>query len=144
MNKKICAPSEIPGHPPSLIRVFAVRMKNLWVFELVPKKRTAKTLIRLGGCPGWSESSLGAQILCWFCRASTQIKRFYNAIISIDHHSAVSVLIISFMLLQPLHAYAHRHILVQINRLVQITLLVQMSKRVNLPRYWHFESKNKI
>ena len=23
--------------------------------------RTAKTLIRLGGCPGWSESSLGAQ-----------------------------------------------------------------------------------
>ena len=25
--------------------------------------RTAKTLIRLGGCPGWSESSLGAQII---------------------------------------------------------------------------------
>ena len=25
--------------------------------------RTAKTLIRLGGCPGWSESSLGALIL---------------------------------------------------------------------------------
>ena len=29
--------------------------------------RTAKTLIRLGGCPGWSESSMGAQSLCWFC-----------------------------------------------------------------------------
>ena len=31
--------------------------------------RTAKTLIRLGGCPGWSESSLGAQaillVLLW-------------------------------------------------------------------------------
>ena len=26
----------------------------------LPFKRTAKTLIRLGGCPGWSESSLGA------------------------------------------------------------------------------------
>ena len=26
----------------------------------VPTERTAKTLIRLGGCPGWSESSLGA------------------------------------------------------------------------------------
>ena len=25
--------------------------------------RTAKTLIRLGGCPGWSESSLGAQVI---------------------------------------------------------------------------------
>ena len=26
-------------------------------------KRTAKTLIRLGGCPGWSESSLGAHAI---------------------------------------------------------------------------------
>ena len=29
--------------------------------------RTAKTQIRLGKCAGWSESSLGAQSLCWFC-----------------------------------------------------------------------------
>ena len=32
-------------------------------------KRTTKTLIRLGGCPGWSESSLGAHgilfVLSW-------------------------------------------------------------------------------
>ena len=37
--------------------------------------RTAKTLIRLGGCSGWSESSLGAQSLCWFlsCRGSDNI-----------------------------------------------------------------------
>ena len=28
--------------------------------------RTAKTLIRLGRCPGWSESSLGAQPFCFF------------------------------------------------------------------------------
>ena len=26
----------------------------------------AKTLIRLDGCPGWSESSLGTQSFCWF------------------------------------------------------------------------------
>ena len=33
--------------------------------------RTAKTLIRLGGCPGWSESSLGAVILLVLsCRGS--------------------------------------------------------------------------
>ena len=34
--------------------------------------RTAKILSRLGGCPGWSESSLGAHSLCWFlsCRGS--------------------------------------------------------------------------
>ena len=32
---------------------------------LLPIERTAKTLIRLGRCPGWSESSLGAQsFLC--------------------------------------------------------------------------------
>ena len=36
--------------------------------------RTAKTLIRLGGCPGWSESSLGAQPLCWFCHEAAQIR----------------------------------------------------------------------
>ena len=35
--------------------------------------RTAKTLIRLGGCPGWSESSLGAQLLCWFCNEVAQM-----------------------------------------------------------------------
>ena len=35
--------------------------------------RTAKTLIRLGGCPGWSESSLGAQSFCWFCHEAAHI-----------------------------------------------------------------------
>ena len=29
--------------------------------------RTAKALIRLGKCPGWSESLLGTQSFCWFC-----------------------------------------------------------------------------
>ena len=35
--------------------------------------QTAKTLIRLGGCPGWSESSLGTQPFCWFCHVVAQI-----------------------------------------------------------------------
>ena len=51
--------------------VFAVRMKKAWVLR--PIERTAKTLIRLGGCPGWSESSLGAQSLCWFCHVAALI-----------------------------------------------------------------------
>ena len=29
----------------------------------LPIERTVKTLIRLGGCPGWSESSLGAKVI---------------------------------------------------------------------------------
>ena len=52
-NKMACAPSEDsdqPGHPPSLIGVFAVRMKKAWVlnYPLSAQRR----LIRLGGCPG--------------------------------------------------------------------------------------------
>ena len=42
----------------------------------------AKTLIRLGGCPGWSESSLGAQSLCWFCHEAAQfaVKKYCRAV----------------------------------------------------------------
>ena len=39
--------------------IFAVRMKKDWVLSY-PLSAQRK-LIRLGGCPGWSESSLGAQ-----------------------------------------------------------------------------------
>ena len=63
-NKMAFAPSEDsdqPGHPPSLISVFAVRMKQAWVlsYPLSSQRR----LIRLGRCSGWSESLLGAVIL---------------------------------------------------------------------------------
>ena len=43
-NKMACAPSEDSdqlGHPPSLIRVFAVRMKKPWVLR--PKKKKKNT-----------------------------------------------------------------------------------------------------
>ena len=58
-------------HPPSLIRVFEVCMKKPWVlsYPLSAQRR----LIRLGGCPGWSESSLGAHSFCWFCHVSANI-----------------------------------------------------------------------
>ena len=62
-----CAPSEDsdqPEHPSSLIRVFTVRMKKARVlsYPLSAQQR----LIRLGGCPGCSESSLGAQSFVGF------------------------------------------------------------------------------
>ena len=65
-----CAPSEDsdqPGHPPSLIRDFAVRS----IGSLGPKLSSCgqRRLIRSGGCAGWSESSLGAHaillVLSW-------------------------------------------------------------------------------
>ena len=52
-NKMACAPSEDsdqPGHPPSLIRVFAVRMKKALVLSY-PLSAQLR-LIRLDGCPG--------------------------------------------------------------------------------------------
>ena len=68
-NKVACAPAKTdqPGHPPSLIRVFAVRMKKPLVISnpLGAQRR----LTRLGGCPGWSEPALGAHatllVLSW-------------------------------------------------------------------------------
>ena len=59
-NKMICAPSEDsdqPGHPPSLIRVFAVRSIGSWGPNV--SSCGQPRLIRLCGRPGWSESSLG-------------------------------------------------------------------------------------
>ena len=71
-NQMACAPSKDQrGHPPSLIRVFAVRMKKAWVlsYPLSAQRR----LIRLDGCLGWSESLLGAQSFCWFCHEAAQM-----------------------------------------------------------------------
>ena len=65
-----CAPSEDsdqPGHPPSLIRVFAVRS----VGSKGPNVSSCGQR-RLGGCPGWSESSLSAHSFCWFCHVAAR------------------------------------------------------------------------
>ena len=73
-NKMACSPSEDPdqpGHPTSQIKVFAVRLKKAWVLSYPLSAQWR--LIRLGGCPGWSESSLGIQSFCWFCHAAAQI-----------------------------------------------------------------------
>ena len=43
--------------------------------------RPAKTQIRLGGCPGWSEYLLGTQSLCWFCHVTAQVWWFLPCII---------------------------------------------------------------
>ena len=52
-----CTSSKDLPHP-CVIRAFAVRRKTLWIqgHLQVP----VKTLIRLHGCAGWSESSLGS------------------------------------------------------------------------------------
>ena len=49
------------GHPPSLISLRCRHENTLGPW--LPIEHTAKALIRLGGCPGRSESSLGANVI---------------------------------------------------------------------------------
>ena len=51
--------------------VFAVRMKKALVLSYPLSVQWR--LIRLGGCPDWSESSLGAHLFCWFCHVANQM-----------------------------------------------------------------------
>ena len=46
-------------------------MKKAWVLSY-PLSAQRK-LVRLGGCPGWSESLLGAHSSCCFCRVAAHI-----------------------------------------------------------------------
>ena len=73
-NKVACAPSEDsdqPGHPPSLIRVFAVPMKRAWVFSypmsaqrrLWSDRADARADLNLR----WAHRSF-----CWFCHEAAQ------------------------------------------------------------------------
>ena len=58
-NKMICAPSEDSDQPNQSLR--CPHEESVGPQLLI--ERTAKTLIRLGGCPGWSESLPGAQVI---------------------------------------------------------------------------------
>ena len=86
-TKWLCALQRLP----SLIRIFAVPMKKAWVLSY--PMSTQRRLIRLGECPGWSESSLGTYSLCWFCHVVAQMYVYGNIsdkrILSLDLDSAV-------------------------------------------------------
>ena len=63
-NKMTCVPSkdsDKPGHLPSPITAFRCSPEGLG--PKLPIKCTVKTLIRLGECPGLSESLLGAHVI---------------------------------------------------------------------------------
>ena len=62
--KMACAPIEDsyqPGHSPRLISLCCPHEETFG--PQLPIEHTVKTLVRLGGCPGWSEYSLGAVYL---------------------------------------------------------------------------------
>ena len=73
-NKMICAPSEDsdqPGHPPSLIRVSAVRLKQNWVLSY-----PLSTQQRLWS--DWADAQADLSFrwaqksFCWFCHEVAQ------------------------------------------------------------------------
>ena len=75
------ASAHLASLPPSLISLRCLHEEALG--HWLPIIRTAKTLIRLGGCPGWSESLLGAQVvlLVLSCGGSIIISKYTRAIV---------------------------------------------------------------
>ena len=78
-HKMACAPSEDsdqPGHPPSLIRVFAVHMKKAWIlsYPLSAQRRLwsdwADAQADLSLC--WAHMSV-----CWFCHEAAHISSYF-------------------------------------------------------------------
>ena len=93
-----CAPSEDsdqPGHMPSLIRVFAVRMRKAWVlsYPLSGQRRLwsdwadaeADLSLRWGHMP-----------FCWFCHAVAQIAFFFVYILP---HTEFSSAVLNFTII---------------------------------------------
>ena len=82
-NKLTCAPSkdsDHPGHPPSLIIVFAVCMTKPWPGPQLPIECTAKTQTDLS--LHWVHRSF-----CWFCHAVARISIFVELIKEKEHAS---------------------------------------------------------
>ena len=73
----IC-PSSQPGHPPSLIRVFAVRIKKTWVLTY-----TLSIQRRLWS--DWADAQADLSLcrvhmsFCWFCHEAAQMVRVFTA-----------------------------------------------------------------
>ena len=68
-NTKWCARSEDSGqsgHSPSLIRVFIVCCMSSYWPKLPSVGQRRLWQARLGGCPGWSESTLCTQVILLF------------------------------------------------------------------------------
>ena len=85
-NKMACAPSEDwdqPGHPPSLIRVFAVRLKKAWIlsYPLSAQRRLWSD---------WTDAQADLSLLlahmpfCWSCHDAALIcllsRRLYHTL----------------------------------------------------------------
>ena len=100
--------SDKPGHPPSLIRVFAVRMKKPWVlnYPLMAQWRLWSDCV-----DAQADLSLrwGHMPFCWFCHAAAQITAALGLkIITVKSHRFRSSLNrVYWVLAIPLASWGH-------------------------------------
>ena len=105
-TKWLCAQRRLrSAYLPSLARVFTVHMKKAWVlsYPLSAQRRLwSDWADALGGCPGWSESSLGAHSFCWFCHVMAHIinwqAQFFIACYHLQPEEPLTFLIRSFII----------------------------------------------
>ena len=86
-----CAPSEDsvqPGHPPSLIRVFAVRIKKAWVLSY---PLSAERRLWSDWADAQADLSLrrAHQSFCWFCH---EVAHIYSAAMKSYHFCNFDIL----------------------------------------------------
>ena len=76
-------------------------------------KTQAKTLIRLDGCPGWSESSLGAHatllVLSWDGSIVIEILCDKNGMTNLHSETTIYTLI-SYLTIQNAYVYSYGHV----------------------------------
>ena len=100
----ICVPredSDQPGHTPSLIRVFAVRMKKPWVLSY--PLRAQRRLYQTGQMPRLIRVFAVRTSFCWFCRAAAQmiyifvwnIEWFHIYHVNVTLHSSQSFTVVT-------------------------------------------------
>ena len=108
-NRMTCTPSEDsdqPGHLPNLISL-CFWLKKVWILSY---PFTAKTLIRLGGCPGWSESCWAHRSFHWFCHAGAHTqtdKTLFSDITPCYAGTTTSITVthIYYFTTNPIHIY---------------------------------------
>ena len=113
---------------------------------------TGKTLVRLGGCPGWSESSLGAHSLYWFCHVAAHIL-LHESITSNTSKGVGPQVLPTLVTALPLDKFTelcshmimatfYYFILTKIYKFYQ-TYLLKSSIKTYLPIHFFLQKKNK-
>ena len=92
-NQKMCVQRILRSdwHPPSLIRVFAVRMKKAWVLSY-PLSAQLR-LIRLEDAQADLDLRLAHMPFCWFCHAVARMLTVGAKLISIYYKQAISAVL---------------------------------------------------